>query len=146
MAQTPFAPFEEIPEGLSLHLPAAEPCHLYYFDHKGTGYQIIRTYTDAMPYILSAQITLDNYQRITTVEYFNRKEQGTKTDQEALIHGLRRGITLFGMMANRLQKAKPSIVKVLEALHLDLKKKLMEEPAKSKGNQSHPRSNQLSMF
>tara|TARA_R110000868_G_scaffold39451_1_gene137429 strand:- start:319 stop:759 length:441 start_codon:yes stop_codon:yes gene_type:complete len=146
MATTPFAPFEELPDGLSLHLQSAEPCHLYYFDYKGTGYQIIRTYTDAMPYILSAQITLDNYQRITTVEYFNRKESGSKTDAEALIHGLRRGITLFGMMSNRLEKAKPAIQKLLAAMHLDLQQALLVKPAKSISTQSHPRSNQLSMF
>ena len=146
MAQTPFAPFEDLPDGLSLHLQSAEPCHLYYFDYKGTGFQIIRTYTEAMPYILSAQITLDNYQRITTVEYFNRKELGSKTDAEALIHGLRRGITLYGMMVNRIIKAKPSMQKVLEALHTDLQQALTTQTSKRKRTDTHPRSNQLSMF
>jgi hypothetical protein len=146
MSQTPFAPFEELPDGLSIHLPSAEPCHLYYFDYKGTGFQIIRTYTDAMPYILSAQITLDNFQRLTTVEYFNRKVIGSKTDAEALIHGLRRGITLYGMMSNRIKKAKPNIDKVLQAMHKDLQAALLLQPAKSISTQSHPRSNQLSMF
>lgn len=146
MAQTPFAPFEDLPDGLSLHLQSAEPCHLYYFDYKGTGFQIIRTYTDAMPYILSAQITLDNYQRITTVEYFNRKELGSKTDAEALIHGLRRGITLYGMIANRIKKHKPTILKILEELHKDLKRELLLQTSKSNRTDTHPRSNQLSMF